>query len=78
MVCLFMDYTPTRVIYAAVKLELTDPIGDDGASAQDLEHKLKFDPAGLYHVMRVLAGLGVLRQDDSNRFYVTPIGETLV
>jgi hypothetical protein len=27
--------------------------------------------------MRVLAGLGVLRQDDNDRFYLTPFGETL-
>jgi hypothetical protein len=78
MVRLFMGYVPTRVIYAAVKLELTDHIGDDGASAQDLEQKLKVDPAALYRVMRGLAGLGVSRQDDSDRFYVTPFGETLV
>jgi DNA-binding IclR family transcriptional regulator len=64
MIRLFMGYIPTRVIYAAAKLELTDHIGDDGASAQDLAQKLKVDPAALYRVMRVLAGLGVLRQDD--------------
>jgi hypothetical protein len=27
--------------------------------------------------MRVLAGLGALRQDDSGRFFVTPLGDTL-
>lgn len=78
MVRLFMGYESTRLIYAAVKLELTDHIGDDGATAQYLERKLKIDPAALYRVMLVLAGLGVLRQDDSDRFYVTPFGETLV
>jgi O-methyltransferase domain/Dimerisation domain len=77
MVRLFMGYIPTRVIYVAAKLELTDHIGDDGASAPDLAQKLKADPAALYRVMRVLAGLGVLRQDDNDRFYVTPFGETL-
>ena len=66
-----------RLIYVAAKLELTDHIGDDGAGAQDLAQKLKVDPAALYRVMRVLAGLGVLRQDDNDQFYVTPFGETL-
>lgn len=70
-------YIPTRVIYVAAKLELTDHIRDGGACAQDLAQKLKVDPAALYRVMRVLAGLGVLRQDDNDRFYVTPFGETL-
>jgi O-methyltransferase domain/Dimerisation domain len=77
MVRLFMGYIPTRVIYVAAKLELTDHIDDDGASAQDLAQKLKVDPAALYRVMRVLAGLGVLHQDQNDRFYVTPFGDTL-
>ena len=77
MVRLFMGYIPTRVIYVAAKLELTDHIGDEGASVQDLAQILKVDPAALYRVMRVLAGLGVLRQDDNDRFFVTPFGETL-
>ena len=77
MIRLFMSYIPTRVIYVAVKLELTDHIDDDGASAQDLAQKLKVDPPALYRVMRVLAGLGVLRQDDNDRFYVTPFVGTL-
>ena len=77
MVRLFMGYITTRVIYAAAKLELADNIGDDGASAQDLAQKLNVDAPALYRVMRVLAGLGVLHQDDNDRFSVTPFGETL-
>ena len=77
MVRLFMGYIPTRVIYVAAKLELTDHVGDDGASAPDLAQRLKVNPAALYRVMRVLAGLGVLRQSDNDRFYVTPFGATL-
>ena len=44
MLRLFMGYIPTRVIYAAAKLELTDHIGDDGATAQELAHKIKSIP----------------------------------
>ncbi len=58
MIRLFMGYIPTRVIYAAAKLELVDHIGKDGASAQDLAQRLNVDTAALYRVMRVLAGLG--------------------
>ena len=60
MVRLFMGYIPTRVIYAAAKLELTHHIGDDGATAQDLAQILKVDPAALYRIMRVLADAQVL------------------
>ncbi len=77
MIRLCTSYIPTRVIYAAAKLELADHIGNDGANAQDLAQKLKLDAAALYRVMRVLAGLGVLRQEPNDRFYVTPFGETL-
>jgi len=77
MIRLCMGYIPSRVIYAAAKLELVDHIGKDGANAQDLAQRLNLDTAALYRVMRVLAGLGVLHQDDNNRFLVTPFGETL-
>ncbi len=77
MIRLFMGYIPTRVIYVAAKLELADQIGDRGERAQDLAQKLKVDAAALYRVMRVLAGLGVLHQDDHNRFFVTAFGKTL-
>ena len=56
MIRLFMSYIPTRVIYAAAKLELTDHIDDEGSSAEDLAQKIKLDPAALYRVMRGLAG----------------------
>jgi hypothetical protein len=77
MIRLFMGYIPPRVIYVAAKLELADHIGEDGASAQALAQKLKVDAEALYRVMRVLAGLGVLHQNDNNVFFVTPFGETL-
>jgi len=77
MIDLFSRYIPTRVIYIAAKLGLADQIGDDGANARALAEKLNVHPDALYRVMRVLAGLGVLRQDDNDRFFVTPFGDTL-
>ena len=77
MVGLFMAYIPSMVIFAAAKLGLADHIDDSGTRAEDLAQKIKVDFAALYRVMRVLAGLGVLRQGDNDRFYVTPFGATL-
>jgi len=77
MIELFTRYIPTRVIYIAAKLGLADQISDNGANAQDLAAKLNVHPDALYRVMRVLAGLGVLRQDENDRFFVTPFGDTL-
>lgn len=77
MIRLFMGYIPTRVIYVAAKLGLVDQIGDEGAKAQELARKLEVHPGALFRVLRALAGLGVLHQDDNDRFFVTSFGETL-
>ena len=77
MIELFNRYIPTRVIYVAAKLGLADSIGAEGAKAEDLAGKLSVHPDALYRVMRVLAGLGVLRQDEDERFFVTSFGDTL-
>jgi DNA-binding IclR family transcriptional regulator len=69
---LFMSYIPTRVIYVAAKLRLADHIGNGGSTAQDLAEKLELHPGALYRVLRTLAGLGVVRQDEHDRFFVTP------
>lgn len=77
MIHLLMSYIPTRVIYVAAKLGLADHIGDDGAKSQDLAQQLNVHPGALYRILRALAGLGVLRQDEHDRFFVTSFGETL-
>lgn len=77
MIELFNSYIPTRVIYVAAKLGVVDHIGDHGAVAEDLAIALNANQDALYRLLRVLAGLGVLRQDDQNRFFVTPFRDTL-
>ncbi len=72
-----MGYIPTRVIYAAAKLGILDEIEDGGATADVVAESLGLDASALYRLMRSLSGLGVLRQDEGDRFYVTPFGETL-
>lgn len=77
MIHLLMSYIPTRVLYVAAKLCLADHIGADGVTAHNLAPKLNVNTDALYRIMRVLAGLGVLRQDENDRFFLTPYGETL-
>ncbi len=77
MVRLVRSNIPTAVIYVAAKLELVDHILDNGASAQDLAQKLNVHPGALHRVMRTLAALGVLQQDENDRFFVTQFGKTL-
>ena len=75
MIRLVRSYIATRAIYVAAKLGLADHIRDDGASAQDLSQKLNVHPGALYRVMRTLAGLGVLHQNENDRFFVTQFGK---
>jgi len=77
MIRLFMGYIPTRVLYVAAKLGIADHISDDGAIAPDLAQKLNVHSDALYRVLRTLAGLGVLHQDENDRFFVTQFGATL-
>ncbi len=77
MIRLFMGYIPTRVIYVAAKLGIADHISDDGTNALDLAQKLNVHSDALYRVLRTLAGLGVLHQDENDRFFMTQFGETL-
>jgi hypothetical protein len=77
MIELFNSYIPTRVVYVAAKLGLADHIGEDGVLARELAGRLHAHPDPLYRIMRVLAGLGVMRQDENDRFFVTPFGDTL-
>jgi hypothetical protein len=77
MIRLLMGYIPTRVLYVAVKLGIADHISDDGASASDLAQKLGVHSGALYRVLRTLAGIGVLHQDENDLFFLTPLGKTL-
>jgi hypothetical protein len=61
----------------AAKLGIADHIGGGGAHAGELAEKLNVHPDALYRVLRTLAALGVLHQDGDDRFFVTPLGETL-
>jgi hypothetical protein len=72
MIGLFLGYIPTRVIYVAAKLGI-----GGGARAPELAEKLSVHSDALYRVLRTLAALGVLHQDEDDRFFVTELGETL-
>jgi len=72
-----MGYIPTRVIYVAAKLGISDQIDDEGTSTQVLAEKLDVHSGALYRVLRTLAGIGVLHQDENDLFFLTPLGKTL-
>ncbi len=77
MIRLLMGFVETRVAYVAAKLGIVDEIDDGGSTASAIAQKLGVSEDALFRVMRTLASLGILHQDESDRFFVTEFGETL-
>jgi hypothetical protein len=77
MTRLFMGYMPTRVIYAAAKLGIMDEIAANGSTAEEIAQVLGLNGDAVFRAMRVLSGIGVVHQDQNNKFHVTPLGQTI-
>jgi hypothetical protein len=67
----------SRLLYVAAKLDLADHLADGPKSASALAGPTDTDAPSLYRVMRTLASLGVLTEDDQRRFALTPLGAAL-
>src|SRR5712691_8152522 len=70
-------YWVSRVVYAAARFGLADRLAGGPKSAAELAEPTQTHAPSLHRVMRALAGLGVLSEDDSHRFALTPLGEAL-
>jgi SAM-dependent methyltransferase len=51
---------------------------DSGSGVEELARITKTDPKSLYRVMRAMANIGILRENDSSNFETTPIGKILL
>lgn len=67
-----------RVVHVAAKLGLADRLKEGPLAADALAAEVEADPSCLYRLLRCLAGLGVLRQDEEERFHLTPVSELLL
>jgi O-methyltransferase domain/Dimerisation domain len=67
----------SRCIYVAAKLGIPDLIKDGPKSAEELAAATGAHAPSLFRVLRALAPIGILTQDASNRFGITPLSETL-
>lgn len=70
-------YWVSCLIYAAANISLADHLADGAKSARELAAATRTDPRALHRFMRTLASLGVLTQDDDERFALTELGATL-
>ncbi len=71
------SFFATRAIYIAAKLGLADLLKGEPKSSEELAQATGTDASALYRLMRALASVGVLAEDNQQRFVLTPLGATL-
>lgn len=67
----------SAVVYAAAKLGIADHLTAAPKSAAELAGPTGTHAPSLHRLMRTLAGLGILTEQDAQRFALTPLGEAL-
>ena len=65
----------SQILHAAVKLGVFDAISNTSKNAPTAAGELSLDPDMLYRLMRALGSLGLVTEDDSRSFSLTPVGE---
>ena len=76
-----LSFWISRAVYAAAKLGLADKLAGGPRSAADLAKETGTLAPALHRLMRLLAGLGILKtvktEPDGQRFALTPLGESM-
>jgi len=67
----------SQILHAGVALGVFDALAPGSADAQTLATDLHLDAPLLYRLLRALASLGLLTEDDQRSFALTPAGELL-
>jgi ubiquinone/menaquinone biosynthesis C-methylase UbiE len=64
-----------QILYTGVELGLFEVLDDDPASASELAAEIGLDTERTYRLLRAMASLDVLDEDEHRRFSLTPVGE---
>ena len=70
-------YRISQAIYVAATLGIADLLAGGARTSDDLAAEAGADPRSLYRLLRALASVGVLREDDGRRFALTDVGDGL-
>jgi hypothetical protein len=70
-------YQVTQAIHVAATLGIADLLRDGPRDSETLARETATHAPSLYRVLRALASVGVLHEDDDGRFALTAIGECL-
>src|SRR5215831_11382325 len=77
MLQLIAGFWISRCIYITAKLGIADLLRDGPKSADELAAATSTNPAALFRVLRALASVRALTQDDGGKFGNTPVSDTL-
>lgn len=67
----------SRCVYVLAKLGIADLIKDQSKTVDELATATGAHAPSLFRVLRAVASIGVISQDDQNRFGATPLSDTL-
>ena len=67
----------TQALAAAAELNVAEQLVDGPRTAQEIAGAMGVHTPSLYRLMRALAAVGVLTQDDGERFALTAVGQLL-
>src|SRR5215469_12254178 len=67
----------SQTLYAGAALGVFDQLSDQPRTAAEVAEKIKADPAMLYRLMRALASIGLLIENDEQAFSLTDAGALL-
>jgi hypothetical protein len=74
---LMTGFWTTQAIYVAAKLGIADLLTGGSRSAVELAVETGADASSLYRLLRALASVGVLTEDEDATFALTPMGDCL-
>ena len=70
-------YQVSQCIYVAAALGIADLLADGPRSSDELAAAADADPRSLHRLLRALAAVGVLCEEDDRRFALTELGEAI-
>jgi SAM-dependent methyltransferase len=70
-------YWTSQVIYVAAKLSIPDLLADRPRTSEALAAATDTHAPALYRLLRAVASVGILEEDEARRFSLTPLGTLL-
>src|SRR5215472_18032032 len=70
-------FAVSQSLYVAADLGIADYLADGALTAEDLAAKSGSHPGALTRLLRFLVAFGIMKDEEHNRFALTPVGQLL-